>query len=97
MSAALQSIVRLMPFNSKVKSPLGTDCVRLLRVHCIYKICNCGHGLHTTTRWDIQQNLVGCEMDTPDKNRSKTVNNEDHNRKTLNMSCLILHIIITCP
>jgi hypothetical protein len=35
MSAALHSIVRLMPFNWKVEQPLGTDCVRLSRVHCM--------------------------------------------------------------
>jgi hypothetical protein len=41
MSAALHSIVQLMAFNSKVEQtevelPLGTDCVRLSRVYCIY-------------------------------------------------------------
>jgi hypothetical protein len=34
-------------FNSKVEPPLGTDCVRLSRVHCICKrfvICRSGYG-----------------------------------------------------
>jgi len=28
-------------FNSKVEMPLGTDCVRLSRVHCTYISTNC--------------------------------------------------------